>query len=250
MRSAGLAAHIVVWARCDVRRPSGFARLSCIQCALVRDDLRHVVLGPDVVLDSRASHHCVHLPLDGTEAAGFALPSLSPIPGRQVPQSAGRGHMQLVRKECCRCFGLTKRSRQQPLSLLFPAVWQIRCPRASSRLSFQRLCLSFGVRRIKRYDHARSSQEERPPVSCCPRFLRSALHRCGPLDSFDFGPVGSGIHLCSGGSHRHYQRDCRLAAHRTLNIMSPNQITTTNAGWRIQIRFRGSRHWPGVAEKL
>jgi len=27
-----------------------------------------------------------------------------------------------------------------------------------------------------------------------------------------------------------------------------NQITTANAGWRTQFRFRGSRHRPGVAE--
>jgi hypothetical protein len=28
----------------------------------------------------------------------------------------------------------------------------------------------------------------------------------------------------------------------------PNQITTANAGWRTQFRFRGSRRWSGVAE--
>lgn len=28
---------------------------------------------------------------------------------------------------------------------------------------------------------------------------------------------------------------------------SPNQITAHNAGWRIQFRWRGSRHRPGVA---
>ena len=30
--------------------------------------------------------------------------------------------------------------------------------------------------------------------------------------------------------------------------MKANQITAANAGWRIQFRFRGSRHRPGVAE--
>jgi hypothetical protein len=28
----------------------------------------------------------------------------------------------------------------------------------------------------------------------------------------------------------------------------PNKITPANAGWRIQFRFAGSRHRPGVAE--
>jgi hypothetical protein len=28
----------------------------------------------------------------------------------------------------------------------------------------------------------------------------------------------------------------------------PNQITTANAGWRTQFRFRGSRYQPGVCE--
>jgi len=27
-----------------------------------------------------------------------------------------------------------------------------------------------------------------------------------------------------------------------------NQITAANAGWPLQFRIRGSRHWPGVAE--
>lgn len=30
--------------------------------------------------------------------------------------------------------------------------------------------------------------------------------------------------------------------------LSPNQITTANAGWRNQFRFRGSRHRPSVTE--
>jgi len=30
----------------------------------------------------------------------------------------------------------------------------------------------------------------------------------------------------------------------------PNQITSANAEWRAQFRFRGSRHRPGVAELL
>jgi hypothetical protein len=28
----------------------------------------------------------------------------------------------------------------------------------------------------------------------------------------------------------------------------PNKVTAVNAGWRTQFRFRGSNHWPGVAE--
>ena len=32
------------------------------------------------------------------------------------------------------------------------------------------------------------------------------------------------------------------------DVTMANQITTANAGWRTQFRFRGPRHRPGVAE--
>jgi hypothetical protein len=33
-----------------------------------------------------------------------------------------------------------------------------------------------------------------------------------------------------------------------MKSVPSNKITAANAGWRIQFRFRGSRHRPGVAE--
>ena len=98
---------------------------------------------------------------------------------------------------------------------------------------------------ITRYEHTRYSQEERAAVSCCSRLLRSAVYERCRLGFLDFRPMGSGIHLCSGRSHRHYQRDYRLAAHTTMKAHFP-----ACAGGRGDRRRGATENKPKIAYVL